>query len=260
MWISMDDREGHYFKVLMDEVLGRNKFVATVAWQKRYSRENREAIGDAHEYLFVYARSKERFKQTRNRVSLTEDQARIYKLGVEPYPNRRWRGIPMTAQGYRPNQMYEILAPGGKVHKPPTGRCWSMIEPEYLKLKAAGRIYFGKNNNGQPNEVRFLDEVEGFVPWTWWPHGEVGHTDEAKKEIHALFGKADAFDTPKPERLIRRVIEIASNAGEVVLDCFLGSGTTAAVAPKMGRRYIGVEMGDHAMSHCAPRLKKVIDG
>ena len=215
IWISIDDREGHYLKVMLDEIFGRRRFIASVVWQKRYSRENREAIGDAHEYILLYATDKERFKKIRNRTSITEKQARVYKLGVEPFPDRRWRGIPMTAQGYRPNQMYKIVAPGGKVHEPPEGRCWSMIEPEFLKLKAQNRIYFGKNDNGQPNEVRFLEEVDGFVPWTWWPHEEVGHTDESKKEIHALFGKADAFDTPKPERLLRRIIEIGSNPGDL---------------------------------------------
>lgn len=260
IWVSIDDREGHYLKVIMDEAFGRWKFVASAVWQKRYSRENREAMGDAHEYVLIYCSDKERFKNARNRVSITEHQARVYKIGVEPFPKRRWRGIPMTAQGYRPNQMYKIIAPGGKTHEPPEGRCWSMIESEFLKLKAANRIYFGKNDNSQPSEIRFLDEVEGFVPWTWWPHDEVGHTDESKKEIHALFGRTDAFDTPKPERLLRRVIEIASNPGDIVLDCYLGSGTTAAVAHKMGRRYIGIEMGEHAITHCVPRMKKVVDG
>jgi len=105
-----------------------------------------------------------------------------------------------------------------------------------------------------------LSEVEGLVPWTWWPSTEVGHTDESKKEIHALFGKNNAFGTPKPERLIQRILHIATNQGDLILDSFLGSGTTAAVAHKMGRKYIGIEMGEHAVTHCAPRLQKVIDG
>ncbi len=123
-----------------------------------------------------------------------------------------------------------------------------------------GRIYFGKDGNSQPNVIRYLSEVEGVVPWTWWPHEEVGHTDEAKKEIHALFGKVSAFDTPKPERLIQRILHIATNPGDLVLDSFLGSGTTAAVAHKMGRRWIGIELGEHCETHCLPRLKKVVDG
>jgi adenine-specific DNA-methyltransferase len=228
-------------------------------WQKRYSRENREAIGDAHDYVIVYARSAERFKNVRNLVPMTPEQSKVYK-NPNHHPRGRWRGIPMTAQGYRPNQMYKIIAPGGAVHTPPEGRCWSTIEPEFLKLREAGKIYFGKDNNSQPNIIRFLDEVEGLVPWTWWPHEEVGHTDEAKKEMHGIFGKVEAFITPKPERLLYRVIHIASNPGDLVLDSFAGSGTTGAVAQKMGRRWIMVELGEHANTHVIPRLKKVIDG
>lgn len=210
LWITIDDNEAHYLKVLCDEIFGRSAFIASNVWQKRYSRENREAIGDAHDYVMVYAKNADRFKQVRNRVPITEAQAKIYK-NPNNHPRGRWRAIPMTAQGYRPNQMYEIVAPGGAVHVPPEGRCWSTIEPEFRKLLAEGRIYFGKDGNGQPNIIRFLDEVEGMVPWTWWPHDEVGHNDEAKKEMHVLFGKDNAFATPKPERLIQRILHVATN-------------------------------------------------
>ena len=125
-------------------------------------------------------------------------------------PKGRWRGIPMTAQGYRKNQMYPITTPSGAVHRPPEGRCWGMIEPEFELLKAKKRIWFGKDNSGQPNVIRYIDEVDGFVPWTWWPSSEVGHTDEAKKEMHQIFGREDAFDTPKPTRLLARIISIAT--------------------------------------------------
>ncbi|MCW3481622.1 site-specific DNA-methyltransferase [Neisseriaceae bacterium JH1-16] len=259
LWITIDDNEAHYLKVLCDEIFGRQNFIASNVWQKRYSRENREAIGDAHDYVLVFAKNADRFKAIRNRIPMNEEQAKVYK-NPNNHPRGRWRPIPMTAQGYRPNQMYEIVAPGGAVHRPPEGRCWSTIESEFLKLREAGRIYFGKDGNSQPNIIRFLDEVEGMVPWTWWPHDEVGHTDEAKKEVHALFGKADAFLTPKPERLIHRILHISTNPGDLVLDSFAGSGTTGAVAHKMGRRWIMVELGEHCHTHIVPRLKKVIDG
>lgn len=135
-----------------------------------------------------------------------------------------------------------------------------MIEPEFKKFLAKGRIYWGKDDNAQPSVIRYLSEVEGLVPWTWWPHDEVGHTDEAKKECNVLFGANVSFGTPKPERLIQRILHIATNPGDIVLDSFLGSGTTAAVAYKMGRRYIGIEMGDHSETHCVPRLRKVVEG
>ncbi len=259
LWITIDDNEAHYLKVLCDEVFGRTNFVASAVWQKRYSRENREAIGDAHDYVLIIAKEAARFKSVRNRVPMTEDQAKVYK-NPNNHPRGRWRGIPMTAQGYRPNQMYEIVTPGGAVHRPPEGRCWSTVEPEFKKLLADGRIYFGKDGNSQPNIIRFLDEVEGLVPWTWWPHDETGHTDEAMKEMHALFGKEDPFPTPKPERLINRILHIATNPGDLVLDSFAGSGTTGAVAHKMGRRWIMVELGDHCSTHIVPRLQKVIEG
>lgn len=263
IWVTIDDSEAHYLKVLMDEVFGRKNFIASNVWQKRYSRENREAIGDVHDYVMVYAKSPDKFKETRNRIPLDEAQAKIYRNPDNPKetdPTKRWRGLPMTAQGFRTNQMYTITAPNGREHKPPEGRCWSMIESEFQKLFDQGRIYWGKDGNAQPSVIRFLSEVEGLVPWTWWPHEEVGHTDEAKKESNVLFGADVAFGTPKPERLMARILHIASNPGDLVLDSFLGSGTTAAVAHKMGRRYIGIEMGEHARTHCIPRLEKVIAG
>ncbi len=259
IWVSIDDNEAHYLKVIMDEIFGRKNFIAANIWQKRYSRENREAIGDVHEYVMIYAINPEKFKQNRNRVPLDEKSLKVYKNSNND-PQGPWRGIPMTAQGWRPNQMYPITTPTGVVHHPPEGRCWSTIEAEYKKLLAAGRIYFGKDNSSQPNIIRYLSEVDGHVPWTWWPHDEVGHTDEAKKESQALFGKDVTFGTPKPERLIQRIIHIATKPGDIVMDSVLGSGTTTAVAHKMGRRYIGIEMGVHAVTHVVPRMKKVIDG
>lgn len=261
IWISCDDRESHYLKVICDELFGRNNFIASNVWQKRYSRENREAIGDVHEYIFVYAKKPQLFKQLRNKIPLTEEQAKVYK-NPNNDPKGRWRGIPMTAQAGHATaeQFYPITAPSGKVHYPPEGRCWGLAEATFKKLLAEDRIYFGKKGDSQPNVIRYLTEVEGVTPWTWWPSDEVGHTDESKKEIHAIFGKQNAFDTPKPERLIERILHIATNEGDLVLDSFLGSGTTAAVAHKMERKYIGIEIGEQAQTLCQTRLKQVVDG
>jgi len=261
LWISIDDDEMPYLRVLMDQIVGRDKFIAQNVWQKRYSRENREAIGDVHEYVIVYAKDPMGFKQLRNKIALTEEQAKVYK-NPNKDPKGRWRSIPMTAQeGHAtPEQFYEIISPGGKLHKPSEGRCWALSKKTFEKLRTDGRIWFGKDGNSQPNVIRYLTEVEGVVPWTWWPNEEVGHTDEAKKEIHSLFGKIDAFDTPKPERLMHRILSIATNPKDMVLDSFAGSGTTGAVAHKMGRRWIMVELGEHCHTHIIPRLKKVVDG
>lgn len=268
IWISMDDSEIGLLRILMDEIFGRDRFIACNAWQKRYSRENREAIGDVHEYILVYAMDPEKFKSVRNRVNLTEQQARIYKNPNQDHRGR-WRAIPMTAQGYRPNQMYEIVTPTGATHLPPEGRCWSMIEPEFRKLEAQGRIYFGKFNKSQPSVIRFLSEVDGFVPWTWWPHEEVGHTDEARKEIQSILGTQTAFLTPKPTRLIERVLQIATNPGDLVLDSFAGSGTTghavlklnAAAPDQPARRFILTEMESAiARGVTAERVRRVARG
>ncbi|MGH9382058.1 MAG: site-specific DNA-methyltransferase [Thermoanaerobaculia bacterium] len=226
IFVSCDDNEVHNLRGLMNEVFGEENFVAACIWQKRYSRENRGAIGDAHDYLIVYAAHAEAFEVTRNLVPMTEEQERVYK-NPNNDPKGRWRAVPMTAQGYRPNQMYEVETPSGASHKPPEGRCWSMTEPEYLKLKALGRIYFGKDGSSQPGVIRYLTEVDGLVPWTWWPSKEVGHTDEARKEIRAIFGSQTVYDTPKPVRLLHRIIEIASTPDGLILDFFAGSGTTA---------------------------------
>ncbi|UPL21015.1 site-specific DNA-methyltransferase [Alcaligenes faecalis] len=261
IWVTIDDNEAHYLKVMMDEVFGRGAFIASCVWQKRYSRENREAIGDVHDYILVYSKVPALFKATRNLVPITESQAKVYR-NPNNDPRGRWRPIPMTAQAGHatPEQFYEIETPSGKIHTPPPGRCWGVSKATYKKLLTEGRIYFGKNGDSQPNIIRYLVEVPGIAPWSWWPSEEVGHTDESKKESNLLFGGDVSFGTPKPERLLHRILHIATRPNDLVLDSFLGSGTTAAVAHKMGRRYIGIEMGDHARTHCVPRLQKVIEG
>jgi adenine-specific DNA-methyltransferase len=260
IWISIDDYEMAYMRVLCDEVFGRTNFLASNVWQKRYSRENREAIGDVHEYILVYTTNKVKFKELRHKVPLTEEQAKVYR-NPNNDKNGRWRTIPITAQAGHATaeQFYEIVAPSGRVFRPSEGRCWSLSKKTFERLRSEGKIYFGKDGDAQPNLIRYLSEVEGIVPWTWWPHEEVGHTDESKKEIHALFGKEDAFDTPKPERLLQRIIHIATDPGDIILDSFAGSGTTGAVAHKMGRRWIMVELGNHADTLVSTRLRKVID-
>jgi adenine-specific DNA-methyltransferase len=244
----------------MDEVFGRDNFVGTVLWQKRYSRDNRPAIGAVHDFIHVYALDPDRWKKARNRLPRDSKTAKQYR-NPNNDPKGPWRAIPIDAQGYRKNQMYDIVAPNGKVHRPTKGRCWGMLEDAFLKLVKEERIYWGKNGNAVPGVIRYLSEVEGLVPWTWWPNEEVGHNDEAKKEILDLFPDIEAFGTPKPERLMRLIIAVATNPGDVVVDCFLGSGTTAAVAHKMGRRWVGVEWSrDTIDAFAAPRLTKVVNG
>ncbi|MGE0112554.1 site-specific DNA-methyltransferase [Aquabacterium sp.] len=257
IWVTIDDNEGHYLKVLMDEVFGRANFIAEVVWQKRTSRENRAALASVHDVVLLYAKQPAtQWKNVRNLLPPTDSGF----ANPDADPRGNWRSIPFSAQGFRPNQMYEITSPDGTKHLPPKGRCWGATEPEFLRLLSDQRVYFPKGGAGKPRIKLFAGEEKGLVPMTIWFAGEVGDTEESKKEILALFDDESPFGTPKPERLIERVLTIASNPGDIILDSFLGSGTTAAVAHKMGRRWIGVEMGDHAVTHCVPRLQKVIEG
>ena len=265
IFISIDENEYAMLKLVCDEIFGSQHHIATFVWQKRYSRENREAIGDAHEYLLLYVSNNDVFKEKRHLVPMSEEQAKVYK-NPNNDPKGRWRGVPMTAQGYRPNQMYPIIDPKGNVHYPPEGRCWSTLETEYLKMREAGKIYFGKNNDSQPSIIRYLSEVEGVVPWTWLPSEDVGHTDSAKKEVFAVLGKQNAFDTPKPVTLIEFILKIASDPDSIILDSFAGSGTTAHAVLNLNnadgghRQFILVEMGDYADNITAERVRRVIKG
>jgi adenine-specific DNA-methyltransferase len=257
IWVSIDDNEGHYLKVVMDEVFGRGNFVANVVWQKRTSPDARIQLGAAHDHIMVFARDIERVSF--QRLSLTEEQASSYK-NPDNDPRGPWVSTDFSAQGWRPNQMYRLQTPGGAEYEPPLGRCWVNIESEFKRLTAEGRMWFGKDGKARPRAKTYLSETLGVSSWSWWTHSDVGHNQEAKKEINLLFGGDNAFDTPKPERLLQRVLSLSTNPGDLVLDSFLGSGTTAAVAHKMGRRYIGIELGEHAVTHCVPRLRKVIAG
>lgn len=257
IWINIDDNECHYLKVLCDEIFGRSNFIANVLWQKRTSPDARLRLGAAHDHILVYA--KNAAKLALNQLGLSDDQAAGYK-NPDNDPRGPWVSTDFTAQGWRPNQMYTITTPSGATYSPPEGRCWGNIEPNYLKLREDGRLWFGKNGDARPRVKNYLSEAEGVSAWTWWTNKEVGHNQEAKKEQIALSGSQQPFDTPKPERLLKRVLEIATDPGDLVLDSFAGSGTTGAVAHKMGRRWIMVELGDHCETHIVPRLNKVIDG
>lgn len=259
IWISIDDDECHYLKVMCDEIFGRQNFVANIVWQKRTSPDMRSAFSDGHDHILLYVKDKELFKKTRHRLPLSEVQRKAYK-NPDNDPRGSWTSADYTATGFRPNQMYKIVTPGGKEYYPPEGVCWKNVEEVFQSLVKDNRIWFGKDGNSMPRKKTFLSEHEGVTPWSWWSNDEVGHNQEAKKEVIALFGADNPFETPKPERLVQRILAIATDEGDLVLDSFLGSGTTAAVAHKMRRRWIGIELGDHAKTHCAVRLRKVVEG
>jgi adenine-specific DNA-methyltransferase len=261
LWIVIDDNEAHYLKVLCDEVFGRQSFVATSVWENFYGRSNAAAISPSHNYLLIYSPIGLDWKRLRNLLPRDEHAARNYR---NPDNDIRgpWRLGPIFAAGERhEGLMYSVETPSGRLVSPPRGSHWRMLETDFWRLVNEGRIVFGPDGSNIPAVKLYLNEVqEGLVPRSWWPHTEVGHSQEAKREIMALFPDQIPFETPKPERLIHRILQIATQPGDLVLDSFAGSGTTGAVAHKMGRRWIMVELGEHCHTHIIPRLKKVIDG
>lgn len=261
LWIAIDDNEGHYLKVLCDEVFGRNAFVASMVWENFYGRSNAAAISPAHNYILLYSPMGQDWKKVRNLLPRGEESASKYK-NLDNDARGPWRLGPIFAAGERHDGlMYTITTPSGRKVSPPKGSHWRMLEDQFWKMVDEGRILFGEKGDNNPAVKLFLSEVqEGLVPRTWWSHTEVGHSQEAKREIQALFPGEIPFDTPKPERLLSQVITIATNPGDIVLDSFAGSGTTGAVAHKMGRRWIMVELGKHCDTYIVPRLKKIIDG
>ncbi len=261
IWICIDDNEGHYLKVLCDEIFGRSSFVASTVWENFYGRSNAAAISPAHNYLLAYSPLGSEWKNVRRLLPRDEKSASKYR-NPDNDPRGPWRSGPIFAPEERhEGLMYAVTTPSGRVVRPPKGSHWRMGEDDFWRLVEEGRIIFGDRGDNVPAMKLYLSEVQaGMVPRSWWPHTEVGHTQEAKREIQALFPDILPFDTPKPERLLHRIIELSSNPGDVVLDSFAGSGTTGAVAHKMGRRWIMIELGDHCETHIVPRLKKVIDG
>jgi adenine-specific DNA-methyltransferase len=259
IWVTIDDNEGHYLKVLMDEVFGRRNFVANVVWQKKYAvASDAKGFSDFHDHVLIYTK---KGQLTRNLLSRSDKQNSLYKYDDQD-GNGSWRTDNLSVKTYSAAYDYPITNPAtGAQHWPPKGRCWYTSKEKMADLIARNGVYWGKDGTGAPQLKRYLNRVQdGVVPATWWTHEEVGHNDESRKESKLLFIDSDPFSTPKPERLLQRILHIASNEGDLILDSFLGSGTTAAVAHKMGRRWIGIEMGEHAATHCLPRLQKVIDG
>lgn len=264
LWITIDDNEAHYLKVLCDEVFGRGNFISNVIWQKKYAPAN-DAIwlSDSHDHILVYAKSKSLWRPIP--LPRTDKSRKAYK-NLDNDERGDWKTGDYTCNksaDERPNLYYGIKNPrtGADVW-PKRTAVWRYSREAHEQNVADNRVWWGKDGtNSVPAYKRFFWEVEddGAVPQTLWLWDEVGHTQDGKKEQIALIPESP-FATPKPEKLLHRVLAIASAPGDLVLDSFAGSGTTGAVAHKMGRRWIMVELGDHAVTHIVPRLNKVIDG
>lgn len=270
LWITIDDNEAHYLKVLCDEIFGRTSFIANSVWQKKASPQaNAVWLSDSHDHILIYAKNKHLWRP--RLLPRSDDAVARYK---NPDNDNRglWtsgdctisltggqRGAQFAKTGYSAN-IYEIKTPSGRIVSPPAGTCWRFSEERFKELVNDNRIWFGEDGNNVPRFKRFLSDVQdGVVATTWWDRKEVGDNQQAKREV-TFFNNEQVFSTPKPESLIKRVIDLATLPGDLIMDSFAGSGTTGAVAHKMGRRWIMVELGEHCHTHIIPRLQKVIDG
>lgn len=269
IWVQLDDNEAHYARVLMDEIFGRANFVADITWQKSYAvRSNAEFVSTSTEHILWYCRSRGDFQP--NRVARSASQTDRFS---NPDGDHRgdWQSITFTISlmsgargkqfaktGFSPN-LFRVTSPAGVPFDPPPGRCWARSPEAFAALDRDKRIWWGPKGDRAPRLKMFLSEAdEGVIPTTLWASGEeYGFNQDGVRELRAL---GLEFPTPKPERLLHAVLRIATNPGDLVLDSFLGSGTTAAVAMKMGRRFVGIEMAPHAQTHCLPRLSRVLEG
>ena len=258
IWISIDADESHYLKVLCDEVFGRRNFIDEIIWQRAYAPINlKKTVSRNHDTILIYAKNSEGF--TLNKLPRSKEANARYK-NPDNDPRGNWKSGDLSVGPAVEKNIYEITTPSGRKVMPPKGYSWRLSKGRLREFIEDNRIWFGPKGDGVPSIKRFLSEVkDGVVAMTLWTYQEVGHNQDAKREVK-VFNSESVFDTPKPEKLLQRIIHLATSPGDLVLDSFAGSGTTGAVAHKMGRRWIMVELGDHCHTHIVPRLQKVIDG
>jgi adenine-specific DNA-methyltransferase len=262
LWITLDDNEVHYLKVMCDELFGRGNFVSTFAWEKDKGRRNDTDISSAYDHILLFAKDRDKWRKIRNSLPRTDAQKSRYR-NPDNDPNGPWlQGDNGTAKSGSESARFPITLPSGRIVQPPSGNYWRFSISNFENARSEGRVYFGANGNGMPIIKRYLSEVQdGVVPRNWWTAEEAGTNQSAKRDhLRKLLPDIEPFATPKPEELLKLILDIATNPGDLVLDSFAGSGTTGAVAQKMGRRWIMVELGEHAKTHIIPRLRKVLDG
>ena len=260
LWISIDDYESHYLKVLADNIFGRENFMNDIVWQRAYAPINlKKTFSRSHDYIVVYAKNNSSDKRL-NGIPRTDEANNRYK-NIDDDPRGVWKASDFSVGPAVEVNIYDIITPSGRVVRPPEGRSWLYSKQRYKELLNDNRVYFGEDGNSVPSYKRFLSEVkQDVVAQTLWTYEEVGHNQDAKKEIKKLFDGKAAFGTPKPEKLIHRILQIGSDEGDLVLDFFMGSATTQAVAMKMNRRFIGIEQMDYINTVSVPRLQKVMEG
>ncbi|MEC3861544.1 site-specific DNA-methyltransferase [Mesobacterium sp. TK19101] len=269
LWVTLDDNEAQRGKLILDEVFGEHCFVTNIVWQARYSVSNDTDVSLSHNHILVYSKHKDTWKKLRNELPRDETQAKQYSNNDDD-PKGPWRAIPWDAPNVRENLSYPITTPSGAVRFPPRGRCWSREEAKWKEIVAAGLDYYGQNGDGAPSYKRYLEDAGTVVPTTWWPHTNSGHTDEASKEL-AAFNLDVPFQTPKPLRLLEKILTIATRPDSVVLDSFAGSGTTGHAVLSLNkrdggnRRFILVQLDEengkaNADNLTAERVRRVING
>ena len=262
LWITLDDNEAHYFKVMADEIFGRKNFISSFAWEKDQGRRGDTDISSAHDHVFAFAKNREVWRKKRNLLPRTDQHNARYR-NPDNDPRGPWlQGDNGTAKSGSEKSRFKVELPSGRAVQPPKGNYWRFSPETFAKAREEGRVWFGTNGDRLPVIKRYLTEVQdGVVPRTWWPASDAGTNQSAKRDhLRKLLPEIEPFSTPKPEELISLILQIASNEDDLVLDSFLGSGTSAAAAHKMRRRWIGIEMGETAVTHCHPRLTKVVEG
>lgn len=260
VWVHLDDAEVAYCRILMDEIFGRFNFVSSVIWQKADTvRNDATRLSVSHDSILVFARDITQWRA--RRLPRTDEMNKVYR-NPDKDPRGPWLAVPLQGPNIRPNLTFAVVSPTtGREHWPPEGGCWRRSREEVATLIVENRIYFGRDGNGVPQIKKFLSEVGDRVPDTVWSVKDVGGNRQSKGEMRQLFPSVVPFATPKTERLLERVITIATDPGDTVLDCFAGSGTTAAVAHKMGRRWVAVEREqDTVKTFLRPRLERVVNG
>jgi adenine-specific DNA-methyltransferase len=261
LWITIDDNEAHYLKVLCDEMFGRTNFVANVVWQKKYTVSNdAKWLAETHDHVLIYAKNKETWRP--NRLERTAAMDSRYR-NPDSHPKGPWKATPLYAKrtGSEKEQAFSFRFKNGVVWTPPRGTSPRFPAAALRQMDENDEIWFGNDGDANPSRKTFLSELKLAEPPapTVWLHADTGNNHEAREEVKAI-NPNDAFATPKPEKLLKRIIALATDPGDLMLDSFGGSGTTGAVAHKMGRRWIMAELGKHCETHIVPRLRKVIDG
>lgn len=260
IWVSIDDNEGHYLKVIMDEVFGRKNFVANVVWRSTDNSNNdAKQFSVDHNSILVFSKMTDWIT---NKLERTEDQKSHYSNPDNDPRGAYFDGNPLSSPHPRPNLTFSIISPQGIEIQPPANG-WRWSRETMLEKIESGEIRFTADGKAIRRRT-YLADQKNLPPSTLWAELEItGHNRQAKYEQKKIFpniGTPNLFSTPKPEKLLKYIFTIATKPNDLILDSFLGSGTTAAVAHKMGRRYIGIEMGDHAVTFCVPRLQKVVEG